>query len=47
MGKDWQRMSEMLHQHLRLGSVVVALVIAAWFLIRWLQRKVPEKSANK
>jgi membrane protein DedA with SNARE-associated domain len=43
MGKDWHRVSEMLHRHLRLGSGIVTLAIIVWFLVRWLQGKYPMK----
>ncbi|MDD2336269.1 MAG: DedA family protein [Geobacteraceae bacterium] len=46
MGKDWHRISEMLHHHLRLGSSIVALAILVWFLVRWLQRKFLTKPPN-
>ena len=39
MGKDWHRMSAMLHRHLRLGSGIVVLMFLVWFLLRWLQLK--------
>jgi membrane protein DedA with SNARE-associated domain len=47
MGKDWHRMSETLHKHLRLGSVIVVVVLFAWFLIRWLQRKASSGSTSE
>jgi hypothetical protein len=46
MGKDWHRVSEMLHRHLRLGSGIVTLAIIVWFLVRWLQGKYPMKQPD-
>jgi membrane protein DedA with SNARE-associated domain len=34
MGKDWNRLSEKLHQHLLIGSIAVAAALLGWFLIR-------------
>jgi len=39
MGKDWSRLSEELHRHLLLGSVVVITAIVGWLIFRWLRRK--------
>jgi membrane protein DedA with SNARE-associated domain len=44
MGKDWHKMSATLHRHLLLGSGIVAVAILAWFLIRWLQRKLSSRN---
>ncbi len=39
MGKDWSRLSEELHRHLLLGSLVVVAAVAAWLIVRRLRRK--------
>jgi membrane protein DedA with SNARE-associated domain len=45
MGKDWNRLSEKLHHHLLLGSIIVACAVLGWFLIRrlWVKGRIKEK----